>query len=156
MDLQKNRTGGVPHGQPVLVNFQKARRFFRNIRLPYGRGGDRPDVPLPFINIGSLFTTHTDTYSRLSHIVTEKETAQGAITWGSVNPTQNQQVPKLRYGGMPHGHPVSPASPKRCFEAPAWMGGETKEAKWMLSLRRFSGPGNIRWRKGSRDGSSRS
>jgi len=42
----------------------------------------------------------------LSHIVTEKETARSAITWGSVNPTQNRKVSKTRYGGIPHGYPV--------------------------------------------------
>jgi hypothetical protein len=47
-----------------------------------------------------VYDTHTHAYSRLSHIVTEKETARGAITWGLVNPTQNRKVSKPRNGGI--------------------------------------------------------
>jgi hypothetical protein len=61
----------MPHGHPLRAYFQIAQRFFIENSIPVWVGG-RPDMPLSFINIGSLFPTRTDTYSFLSLIVTEK------------------------------------------------------------------------------------
>jgi hypothetical protein len=49
-------------------------------------------VPLPFINMGSLFTTHTDTCSRLSLIVTEKEPLRMQLHGGQSIPHKTGKI----------------------------------------------------------------